>query len=440
MFNPKTAILFLGLALAGSPAMKAQEHPTLAANLQKLYDLADQNNRVLKLLQNNEAIAEKAIQVEKDKLLPSLEATLALSYISNGYITDRDFSNGFSVDIPSFGNSFIVEAKQLIYAGGAVNKAIELAKTNKEISALKTKQTQQDIRFMITSYYLEIMKMQNQLQIVEKNKEQTLKVKDQIKARYKEGVALKNNITRYDLLLQNLDLTILKLNNGISILKSELLNALQLPKGTNLNLEQENLFSEELQLNDTDWESFALENAPSLKESGLQIAQAEKASELVKTDSLPQVFAFAGNYLNGPVMIEIPVLDNNFNYWNVGVGIKYNISSLFKNKSKEEQTKLGIISAQEHDAIVKDDLKVKVEAAQIRLSESINSYQTHLKGVELATENYTIVKNRFLNDMALMTEMLDADNTKLDSEMQTANSKINILFQYYQLKKLTGTL
>ena len=42
--------------------------------------------------------------------------------------------------------------------------------------------------------------------------------------------------------------------------------------------------------------------------------------------------------------------------------------------------------------------------------------------------------------MALTTEMLDAENTKLDAELQAANSQINILFQYYQLKKLTGTL
>ena len=58
----------------------------------------------------------------------------------------------------------------------------------------------------------------------------------------------------------------------------------------------------------------------------------------------------------------------------------------------------------------------------------------------MATQNYTIIRNRYINDMALTTEMLDAENTKLDAELQAANSQINILFQYYQLKKLTGTL
>ncbi|MGC1631927.1 MAG: TolC family protein, partial [Gelidibacter sp.] len=188
------------------------------------------------------------------------------------------------------------------------------------------------------------------------------------------------------------------------------------------------------------WKEEAKQNAKVLQEVDLQILQAESGEKLAKSEKLPQVFAFAGNYLNGPVMIEIPVLNKNFNYWNVGIGMKYNVSSIFKSKAKIKQVQISISNALENKEIVTNDLNHEIETAEIRWHESEKIYQTHLKSVELASQNYSVISNRFLNDMALTTEMLEAENTKLDAELKAENSKINILFHYYQLRKLTGTL
>ena len=66
--------------------------------------------------------------------------------------------------------------------------------------------------------------------------------------------------------------------------------------------------------------------------------------------------------------------------------------------------------------------------------------QTRLKSVQLAHENYNIVRQRYLNGLSLITDMLDAGNTQLDTELQLANDRINIIYQYLLLKKITGTL
>ena len=66
--------------------------------------------------------------------------------------------------------------------------------------------------------------------------------------------------------------------------------------------------------------------------------------------------------------------------------------------------------------------------------------QTKKKSVELANENYEIIKNRYQNDLALITEMLDASNQKLSAEVQLINARINILFNYFKLKFISGTL
>ena len=65
---------------------------------------------------------------------------------------------------------------------------------------------------------------------------------------------------------------------------------------------------------------------------------------------------------------------------------------------------------------------------------------TEKVNVHLANENYSVVNTRFENDMALLTDMLDASVAKLDSEVRLVNARINILLAFYQLKFISGTL
>lgn len=80
----------------------------------------------------------------------------------------------------------------------------------------------------------------------------------------------------------------------------------------------------------------------------------EQKVKLERSELLPKIALVAAEHLDGPITIEVPVLDNNFNYWYVGVGIKYNFSSLFKNNKKVHQAKLNIRKAQEEYSLLQE--------------------------------------------------------------------------------------
>ena len=65
---------------------------------------------------------------------------------------------------------------------------------------------------------------------------------------------------------------------------------------------------------------------------------------------------------------------------------------------------------------------------------------TELKQVELANQNYSVVQNRYQNDLALLTDMVDASNMKLSAEMALVNARIDLLYHFYKLKYVTNTL
>lgn len=432
-------LLFSILFLTFINPLNAQVLPGDSVSLSDLFRIADQNNRSLKISAYDEQLAAEEIQQQKNKQLPTVDASMSFSYNGNGWLSERDFSKGMLAPVPHFGNNFALEATQLIYAGGGPGTSVQNAKLGLRFARLDSEKNKQDIRFLIAGYYLELQKLQNQQEILRHNIRQTNKLLQQIRDKHKEGLALKNAVTRYELQKQSLELALLKLENSQRIINHELVKNLQLPAGTFLLLRNAvNIPMEEHIL--INWQNKAEANAPVLKQMETVLRQAKGRETLARSERLPKVFAFAGDRFDGPITVEVPPVNKNLNYWYAGLGIKYNIASLYNSQAKIKASKIATQKAMETRAMVQEQLAVDIESGSIHFMEAKEVYQTQLKGVQLAAENYNVIRNRYLDDLVLMTEMLDAENSMIDAEMQAANSRITVLFYYYQLKNLSGTL
>jgi len=86
------------------------------------------------------------------------------------------------------------------------------------------------------------------------------------------------------------------------------------------------------------------------------------------------------------------------------------------------------------------NVDVQTNAAWLKWQEALQQAQLYKESETLANENYRIIEAKYLNQLALQADMTDATNAKLEAELQYANSQINVLYQYYNLIKTTGTL
>ena len=71
---------------------------------------------------------------------------------------------------------------------------------------------------------------------------------------------------------------------------------------------------------------------------------------------------------------------------------------------------------------------------------SFTDLRTQEKSVELADQNYNVTSNRYKNDLALLTDMLDASNMKLSADLNLVNARINVVYSFYKMKYITHTL
>jgi outer membrane protein TolC len=427
---------FVPLCVSGAYAQTESRR----LSIEEAFILADANNRKIKARSAAVAQAQAGVEAAKNAYLPSINFSVSLAYNGNGTITERDFSNPLTAPIPHFGNNFALEASQVIYAGGAVKTSVKISELKSQMAALEAENNRQNVRFMIVGNYMELCKLQNQLQIFESHIVQTQKVLDNMRQRYREGSALQNDIIRYELQLQNLNYSKMQLQNTKQILNNMLTSALGLPQDVIIVADADAAQSVSDEKDCDYWQNVTLKSSPVIKLAETAVNINEYGEKLSRSQRRPAVSLFAGNYLDGPITSEIPVIDKNFNYWAAGIRINYALDNLYKSGKNIRERALALQEAKKEKEAAQEEAGLAVMEAYIRYRESFSLLETKEKSVELSRSNYDTVSYRYKNGLALITDLLDASSQKLDAQLQFVNASVNIAYNRYKLKYISGTL
>ena len=437
MSKKKRLIGLLCITVLCSQGLCAQ---TRQMGIEELFRLADEQSKSIQTYRTGKEAAEEALKAAKAQRLPDVNMSLSASYWGNGKLWDRDFGNAMTIDMPHFGNNFALEAQQVVYAGGAISSGIRQAELGKLLAELDLQKNVQEIRFLLVGHYLNLYKLDNQIKVLQKNMELTDEVIANMKARREQGTVLKNDITRYELQKEQLNLQLTRVKDARRIANHQLATTLHLPESTEIYPDSL-LLREQIQtLTEEDWQELAEANHIVLKQTQATIRMNEQKVKQERSERLPHISIVAAEHLDGPITIEVPVLDNNFNYWYIGIGVKYNISSLFKNNRKLKQARLNVRQAQEQRQLAQEQIENAVQEGYVNFLTAFTDLRTQENSVRLADENYHVTDNRYKNEMALLTDMLDASNMKLTADLGLVDARINILYNYYKMKYITHTL
>ena len=118
--NLKMIRFLWGIVFSFPFEIVAQDSYQRVLRLDELFQLVDSCSKTVKSYEAAVNVADEAIRVSKNALLPEINFSASASYNGNAWVADRDFSNGQFYSSPHFGNSFSLEVSQVIFAGGAI--------------------------------------------------------------------------------------------------------------------------------------------------------------------------------------------------------------------------------------------------------------------------------------------------------------------------------
>ena len=440
-------------------AAKAQSERRMTVD--ELFQLVESNSKTLQEQKISVEFAQKGIEAARAQRLPDVNVSLSASYNGNVVVMDRDFTDAQGFSSPHFGNSFALKAQQVVYAGGAIDAGIRMAELQRDMAAVTQRSTLNTQQFLALGQYLDLFKIQNRMLVYEQNIALTSRLIDDIRAKQEQGMALRNDVTRYELQMETLRLGLRRLQDQQTILNHQLCNTLGLEQDVVIVPNEELIMKSEEFATATgdsafgaaanssfftphsslsEWQQMALTSSPQIEQSQLSTQMAEQQLRLAKSELLPKLAVVAADNLSGPFTYDIPPIDKNINYWYVGVGVRYSLSSLFKQNKKVRQAETGIRRSQEQQRVVAENLDNQVQQAWTLYQQTYADLDTQRKSVQLARQNYQVVSDRYLNQLALITDMLDASNIRLNAELQEVDARINIVYAYYKMKYIAGTI
>lgn len=431
----RMTLLVLGLFVFTAKAQTSERK----MSLDEVVQTALENHTLLKLSKENIHITKQQTRIVELQKLPTITASANAFYLGDALILDKDFSKVATLSMPHFGNTYGVQASELIFKGGIVKKSIEIAELREQLAELDFEKDQQNIKFLVISNYLDISKIINQKNVFLNNQKLATERLENVRKFYKQGMVTRNEIIRGELLLKNLQQGILVLDNNRASINYQLATAIGI--SPDIVIEPADSFSDIPEAQNLQFYlDLAHQNQPVLKSAQTGIKMAGKNIEIIKTDRMPTIAAFAGYNMARPVTAALPAQDFYTNSWQTGLSISYSIDNLYKTKEKVRLGKFQLNQANNVLDLQLQQLDVQTNAAYLKWQEALKQAVLYKESEALADENYKIVEAKYLNQLALLADMTDATNAKLEAELLYVSSEINVRYQYYNLMKTTGTL
>ncbi len=432
--------LAVGLATLPAVGMYAQTQ-ALADGMGTLFRIADANNTSVSACRTAIEKAELNIQAAKAQRLPDVKTSLAFSYLGNAQLWNRHLGDFHNAPMPHWGNNFSLTAQQVLYSGGAVTSGIRLAELEKEMETHNDEGNRRGVHLLVASLYLQLHSLDNHLQVIDSNIALADTLISRTRDRYEEGVVLRNDITRYELMREQMQLQATVISGRKDVVRKQLQTAIApQQESVSYTMLPQEAFDIAGIPSEEHWQAMAAANNSDLKKARTAVEMNVRQEKMARSALLPKVALVAEDHLDGPILTEVPPIDKNLNYWFVGVGVSYDLSSLYKGKRKLRSASAAVTHAKQRSMVAAEGVSDAVHAAYVQLRTSQAELCTRQKSMELARQNYDVVANRYQEGLAMVTDMTDAANVRLDAERQYADARIAVAAALYRLKYVAGDI
>ncbi|KAF2507761.1 TolC family protein [Flavobacterium zhairuonense] len=432
--------LWLLIIVLTFSSLQAQEVHTVS--LQEAMKLAKENNKKVLKSQMEITLAEQNIKERKELRLPDVQLNGMYSRITNitefkgdGFLSGKEVTKAIP-EIYEVNSTF----KMPIYVGNKINNAIKIANQENEIAKIKSEKTENDIELEVVANYLAIYKMMELQKIFEENiKEEKSRLKE-VQSLQKHGTVTKNEVIRAELQLSDRELNALTNSKNIKIALHDLKTLIQIPENEEIAIDTTSSLDE---MNGLDPYDFYLNKAfqnEEMRMASQELDISKTELKLVKGNYLPTV-DFFGNYgFYYPNYKFFPPNPYLYTLGQVGIEARFDLSALYKNKTKVAKASTKIDMQKMQTEIIKEEIQDQLYKEHTQYQEILEKFVVVDKALDLAEENYRIVKLKYLNQLVLITEMVDADNALLQAKYNKISTRLDAVLKHYQMMHTAGIM
>ncbi|MGD9081777.1 MAG: TolC family protein [Desulfobacterales bacterium] len=322
--------------------------------------------------------------------------------------------------------TFVTSFKQPIFSGFSLINQYRIADLGLDAAEFSEKVTRQDVILDAKNAFYSVLKAEKLLGVAKQRVTQIAAQKDVAENFYEVGMSPLNDLLEAQASLANARQDFIVAQNNLEIARSQFNIILRLPVNAPVKIEDILDYSPFVYDFDYCLET-AKENRLEITVADLEVEIAEKEVGLAKKDYLPSV-NLRGNYtrtgddytvdggegITDAASWEIQAVAE-WEFWQWGrthFGVREKLHRLSQAQYRQSQ--------------ILDNIELEVKTSFLRTKESEKNIITVEKAIEQAKENFRINQERFKEQVATTTEVLDAQTLLSD----TLTNYFNALYDF----------
>jgi len=438
---PVLFILWLGLWIGSVEAQQASTGE-IKLSLKEAIAMAKSQNIAVKIAQQEERAADEDIMDARAALLPSITIGAGYQRYTKLTLFENGLRNAYSINRQPSANGVSQTSEMAfnLYSGGKSRALIRERRAGKDLAGINSRDQAGNTSLQLALRYLELVRLFNQGKLITDQRQRAAKRLKTINALYKNQRVTRSDVLRARLVLANVQLDSTHNQNDIAIANNKVTVLLHLPDdmqivpadSANMNRpapeELERLAGKGIQ-----------DAYPVLRTVALSNIQSAKLKE-VKGNAMPGISLVSAYGFSYPNYLFFPPADQLYSIGYVGAKVSYNLSSLYHNKHKVTAAGIRLDEIRQEQQLVQDNTREELRTLFIRYNESLNRVAVMQQSIVQAGVNYRIVNTKYFNQLALLTDLLDADNLYQEASYNLISAETEASLIYYKLLYITGNL
>lgn len=334
-----------------------------------------------------------------------------------------------------------VMVRQPIYMGGAITAANQMADISREMANndlnLKTQATLYDI----DQAYWTVVALKQKQKLANSYRDLVKKLSDDVKKMIGQGVATRADGLRVEVKVNEADMQITQVEDGLSLAKMLLCQLCGLPMDRNIVLADENK-----EVLDTAMDTpvnyspdSTLSSRPEVRMLQNAVTLSQQSTKLVRSAYMPHV-ALTGGYL-----ISNPNVFNGFEkkfagVWNIGLLVQVPVWNWFEGSYKVKASRNATSMAELELADVREKINLQIEQCQFKVSEAQKRLQMAKNNIKSAEENLRCAQVGFREGVMQTTDVMAAQTAWQQAKSQQIDAEVEVKLSLVNLKKALGIL
>jgi Outer membrane protein len=330
---------------------------------------------------------------------------------------------------------------QPLYMGGKIRAYNKITQYAEELARQQHHTGMQEVILSTDQAYWQVISLVNKKKLAEGYLKLLQKLESDVDHMIAEGVATKADGLSVKVKVNEAEMTLTKVEDGLSLSKMLLCQLCGLDLSTNVVLADENMNDLPILLKENSEINMetAYASRPELKSLELASLIYKQKVNVTRAEHLPTV-ALLGNYL-----VSNPSVYNGFEnkfkgMWNVGVMVQVPIwnwgEGVYKTKAAKAEAQIAKYQLQD----AREKVELQVNQAAFKVTEAKKKLIMASKNLEKANENLRYATLGFEEGVIAPANVLEAHTAWLSAQSEKIDAQIDIKLTEIYLQKSLGTL